>query len=114
MNDIMQGWALTIVGILVAFTFMAVFILIMVVLKRLFPYKEDVEATQPETAVQNPVALVESNEPDEAVIAAIAAAVAVARARRAPGIGANLLAGRGSWWAANRMAAQQDVDLVRK
>ncbi len=100
MNEIAQGWTLSVLGIIVAFLFMSVFILIMVVLKRLFPYKEEAGMDETEAAVEEPVALVESNQPDEAVIAAIAAALAMAKARRATGIGESLVAGRGSWWVA--------------
>ena len=114
MNEIAQGWTLSVLGILVAFLFMSVFILIMVVLKRLFPYKEDAGVDEAQAVVEEPVALAVSNQPDQAVIAAIAAALAVVKARRATGIGETLVEGRGSWWVANRMASQQGVDLVRK
>ena len=66
MNEIAQGWALSVLGILVTFLSMGVFILIMVVLKRLFPYKEDVKWMRPRRPSKNQWPWLNQTEPDEA------------------------------------------------
>jgi hypothetical protein len=102
--DIASGWTLTILGLFVAFLAMGVFIGVIVLLKRLFPYKEEaVESDEAESIVVSaPISgLV------EAEVAAIAVAiVAASQPNRSP-IGAALLDGRGTWWGANHLTNRQ-------
>jgi Na+-transporting methylmalonyl-CoA/oxaloacetate decarboxylase gamma subunit len=102
--DIANGWTLTILGLFVAFLAMGIFIGVIVLLKRLFPYKEEVvEADEAEAVVvSTPVSGLM-----EAEVAAIAVAIVAARQPDRSPIGSALLEGRGAWWGANHLASRQ-------
>lgn len=111
-NPILQGLTITVVGLLLAFLAMSLFILTMVVLKKLFPYREEAEEAESE-GEEAPVMSAQSDAEGE-VIAAIAVALSQMRAAGQSETGSALLAGRGTWWVANRMAAHRDAGLQRK
>lgn len=115
-NAISQGWTITVLGLFITFMALGLFILIMVVLKKLFPVKEEEQGgDEAEEASESPVAAaVAAGEDDQAEVAAIAAAIAYLRARSSSKLGSNLEAGRGSWWMVNRMAARQAANLLKK
>jgi len=118
LNPILEGLTLSIVGLIVAFAFMALFILTMVVLKALFPAKTEpsqtmVEAQLPTLALTVP--LDQDQEEDESeVVAAIAAAVAYVRSKTQSSLGSTLEQGRGAWWMANQIKAPQDSGLNKR
>jgi sodium pump decarboxylase gamma subunit len=108
MTPFMQGLNVSVLGLLITFMSLGVFILIMVGLQKLFPGREEA-AEEQETGM--PVVEVETADTSEegAVIAAIAAAVAYARATGRGQLGARLTQPRGSWWMARRMEARPGV-----
>lgn len=115
MDNISQGWTLTLLGLIVAFSAMAIFIGIIVLLKRLFPYKAEPEG-EAEAAAEEPATAVKTtlNSNIEQEVAALAVAMVVARQRNRSPIGDALHSGRGSWWVANQLASRQKVGLNRK
>jgi len=113
----MQGLSISIIGLLITFFALGVFILLMIVLQRIFPPKPETqeEAEKVELVVQIELDQAPS-QMDEAgeVAAAIAAAVSYFQAANQPSLGANLEGGRGRWWAANRSAAGRVSNLRKK
>lgn len=108
MSDLAQGLEVSLLGIIITFVALGVFILIMVVLQRLFPAKEAVENGE-EQAPEEPVAApveTSASEDEQAVIAAIAAAVGFLRAQNRADLGGGLHEGRSGWWASHRLDAQ--------
>ena len=118
MSELMQGLNISIIGLLITFFTLGVFILLMIVLQRIFPPKAEAQAEEAEKA--EPVVQIEldqaSSQLDEegAVAAAIAAAVSYFQAANQPSLGANLEGGRGHWWAASRSAAGRVSNLRKK
>jgi hypothetical protein len=113
----MQGLSISIIGLLITFFALGMFILIMIVLQRIFPPKA--EAQEEDEKVELVVQIEmdqESSQMDEngAVAAAIVAAVSYFQAANQPTLGANLEGGRGRWWAANRSAASRVSNLRKK
>ena len=111
----MQGLSISIIGLVITFFALGVFILVMIVLQRIFPPKAEAEE---EPAVE-PVVQIELEQTsyidEEAeVAAAIAAAVGYVQAASQPSLGANLVIGHGRWWAANRSAAGRVSNLRQK
>jgi sodium pump decarboxylase gamma subunit len=111
-NVITQGLALSVVGLVVAFAFMGLFILTMVVLQKLFPVKKaEPEATPVEVeAPAIPAAVsasVEEEDDELGMVAAAVAAVASLRSLNQSKLGDALASGRGSWWSVNQIAARQ-------
>ncbi|MHC1782870.1 MAG: OadG family protein [Anaerolineaceae bacterium] len=116
---ITQGLTISVLGLLITFSALGVFILIMVVLKKLFPYKEEAKTgdsneENAETSATVSMAKVEEGDDDPAVVAAIAVAISHLLSRSQSKLGNNLEAGRGSWWMVNRMAARQAANLLKK
>ena len=116
MTNIAQGWTLTLLGLLVAFSAMAIFIGVIVLLKKLFPYKgngetEETPAESLAPAAELPVTTTSSME---AEIAALAVAITVERQKNRSPIGLALQSGPGSWWMANQLSARQKAGLTRK
>ena len=109
MNTISQGLVLSGVGLLVAFTAMASFILIIIVLQILFPARPKREGGEaaveevPETAAQTVVS------EEGPLVAAIAVALISAREKAGSSLGAALKSGRSAWWSANLMAARKET-----
>jgi len=109
LNNIVQGLEVSVLGILITFTALGVFILIMIVLQRLFPSAETeapvvtqtVKDEQPLVEVQ-----IEETGEDAAVVAAIAAALSYLRARSQSSLGGSLQEGRGGWWSSRKMEAR--------
>jgi Na+-transporting methylmalonyl-CoA/oxaloacetate decarboxylase gamma subunit len=100
-----KGLEVSLLGILITFLALGVFILIMIVLQRLFPAKEtDASAKEDEQPLVE-VKIEEIGE-DAAVVAAIAAALSYLRARAQSSLGSSLQEGRGSWWSSRKMEAR--------
>lgn len=108
MSEFNQGLLISIVGILITFFALGVFILIMVVLKKLFPYKgaanegenED-EETYEEPAVI--LAAESSSNVDEERVAAIGALIYLL-GQHSNQLGASLLEGPGRFWSAKQQS----------
>ncbi len=117
-NVINQGLTITVLGLFITFLALGLFILIMIVLQKLFPYKEEKAAGDGEETVEAPIAVtmaaVEEGNDDQDAVAAIAVAIAFLRSRYTSKLGSNLETGHGSWWMVNRMAARQAANLLKK
>jgi sodium pump decarboxylase gamma subunit len=115
LDPILQGLNLSILGLFFTFSALGIFILIMVILKRVYPFKPEAEGNEEgegagEEGSQPGVEAVTISAAgceDEEIAAAIAVAIQYFRSRREESLGANLLSGRGRWWATNRLAARQ-------
>ncbi len=111
MSELSQGLIVSVLGITITFFALALFIIVMVVLQKLFPPKTEVEEVAEE--VGTPAGTVEIlNEAvleEEEVAAAIAVAVAFFEQRRQSQLGATLAQGRGQWWSTHRAAANQGI-----
>lgn len=117
-NVISQGLAISGLGLMITFSSLGLFILIMVGLKKVFPYKEEKETGESddgnEVLVSHAAVEKTDGEDDLAVAAAIGVAIAHTLSRSQSKLGNNLEAGRGSWWMVNRMAARQAANLLKK
>ncbi|MBN1372070.1 MAG: OadG family protein [Anaerolineaceae bacterium] len=109
-TDFSAGLQVSLLGLIITFVALGVFILIILALKTLFPAER---AAKKSAAVQQ-AALVEASvetEDDEGeVVAVIAAALAYARvgqSNRSASLGSLLQEGRGSWWAARRSESSE-------
>jgi sodium pump decarboxylase gamma subunit len=104
-TPMMQGLTISLLGLTITFLALGLFILVMVVLKKLFPQQTE---EMPEQEVEGtPVLVVETADKSEegAVIAAIAAAIAFTRSSGRGRLGETLTQARGRWWAARRNEA---------
>lgn len=99
MSDLLQGLTISVIGLLITFLSLGLFILIMIVIQRIFPPKsEEIEMNQPpDTEITTPSISIQTGT-DPAIIAAIAAAIRYFQSPRMTSLGDNLLAGRGNWW----------------
>lgn len=104
MTPFSQGLEVSLLGLGITFLALGVFILIMVVLQKFFPGKEEAAEEQPAEEAVVAVEIADASE-EGAIIAAIAAAVAYARRSGRGRLGETLAQARGNWWAARRMEA---------
>ncbi len=114
MSEIMQGLSISVIGLLITFFALGVFILLMIVLQRLFPPKTDTveEPAQPVVQIELAQASTELDEEGE-VAAAIAAAVSYYQAAGRSSLGSNLESGRGRWWGSGRSSNGRPSRLQR-
>ena len=107
MNGVMQGLSISVMGLALTFAALALFILCMVALQRLFRPKSPASADHtPHTA---PVAgRPAQNMEDQQIAAAIAIALSRLRSLEIcrSGLGDTLEAGRGRWWTQGQLLAR--------
>ena len=109
-TDFSAGLQVSLLGLVITFVALGVFIFIILALKALFPAER---AAKKSAAVQQtPVVEIaaEADDDESEVVAAIAAALAYARigqGSRSTSLGQSLLEGRGSWWAARRSESSE-------
>ena len=112
MNPIVQGLEITVLGLAVTFTALGIFILVMLVLKRIF--REKPENGDGQDLVES-ASLVEGStgeiEDDSEVIAVIAAAIAYMKSKTFSTLGASLESGKGTWWVSNSLKAKQGTGV---
>ncbi len=115
MNPIVQGLEITVLGLAVTFTALGIFILVMLVLKRIFREKPEADDAQD---IVEAASLVEGStsevEDDSEVIAVIAAAIAYMKSKTFSTLGASLESGKGSWWVSNSLKAKQGTGVNTK
>ncbi len=111
MSDLSQGLIVSVLGISITFLALALFILVMVVLQKLFPYKDEkVEALEEVGTPAGTIEIVnETVVEEEEVAAAVAVALAYFKQRRQSQLGAALAQGHSAWWSAHRAAANQGI-----
>ena len=104
MNPIMQGLQVSVLGLLITFLALGVFILVMVLLQRIFPGQEEAGEESLGDTEEIPVIAIETaDDSDEgAVVAVIVAALEHVRASQSSQLGASLTEGKGGWWSARR------------
>jgi Na+-transporting methylmalonyl-CoA/oxaloacetate decarboxylase gamma subunit len=94
LTNFQTGLLISVVGLLVTFTALAIFIGVIVLLQKLFPVKKEAE----ETVEEVKPALVEAKaDSSDDEIAAALAAVAYLRSRQTGQLGATLLSGPGPY-----------------
>ena len=111
MNPINQGLTISLLGLLLTFFALGVFVLIMYVLQWLFPPQLEEKGS-----LEEQPALIEASgaEDETTVAAAISVALSYLRDLEQSKIGETLVVGRGSWWVANRMNYQKKINLQRR
>jgi hypothetical protein len=96
---ILEGLSISLTAMLLTFLSLGLFILVMIVLQRLFPAKpESADIEVVVKALDDNADPCGPSEEEAAVVAAIAAAVSFVRAQAQAGLGDNLQQGRGGWW----------------
>jgi Na+-transporting methylmalonyl-CoA/oxaloacetate decarboxylase gamma subunit len=108
MNNMAQGLEVSLLGLSVTFLALGVFILIMVVLQRLFPGKSEetgIEAQEQDVETAE-VAEMAADEGEGEVIAAIAVALNFLISQNQANLGASLEKGRSGWWVSRRSEAR--------
>jgi Na+-transporting methylmalonyl-CoA/oxaloacetate decarboxylase gamma subunit len=107
----MQGLSISISGLIVTFTALGLFILVMVVLLAIF--KDKLAVVEPDASgiVQIEKPVVRDDLGQEELIAAISAAVLFLRAKAQSDLGSDLDTGKSTWWVANRLNAQQGTGI---
>lgn len=111
-NPISQGLLISAVGLIVAFTSMASFILVIILLQKVFPPRAEAETAESPDAVEAAEQFIAAKDDDEeAIVAAIVVAIDSARAKVQSKLGAELQMGRSNWWAANVLSARQETVL---
>jgi Na+-transporting methylmalonyl-CoA/oxaloacetate decarboxylase gamma subunit len=108
LNVYLQGLSISIMGIVITFLALGIFILIMIVLQRFFPpVNEEEEAEgEPETVVEDILVRAEEEQDENAVVTAIAAALAFFKAQeKSASLGDALREGHSGWWSSRRAEA---------
>ncbi|HWQ46764.1 MAG TPA: OadG family protein [Longilinea sp.] len=115
MTEITQGLIVSGLGLLITFASLGLLILVIVVLNKLFPYKEEAEKGEgdnnAETAVVIETAV--SGDEDTELAVVIAAALSITQSQTGSSLGASLLEGRSSFWG-TRQASSMTHNLQRK
>jgi Na+-transporting methylmalonyl-CoA/oxaloacetate decarboxylase gamma subunit len=106
LSEFNQGLVISAIGLLVTFLALGIFILIMILLKKLFPYKEENQTGEKEDeetyAEPNAVAAMETLASEEEEMAAAIASLIYLRGQQSTQLGASLLEGPGRYWAAKQ------------
>jgi hypothetical protein len=108
MNKFGQGLEVSLLALIITFLALGVFILVMVVLQRIFPppVEEEEKETEPGQEETPLVSLTIADESEEgAVAAAIVAALTYYQAAGRVQLGSALREGRGAWWVSRRSEA---------
>jgi Na+-transporting methylmalonyl-CoA/oxaloacetate decarboxylase gamma subunit len=110
-TDFSAGLQVSLLGLIVTFVALGVFILIILALKALFPAERPSKRAVVQQVDVIETSAVEDDDEGE-VVAAIAAALAYARVgqgNRSTSLGQSLQEGRSSWWAARRAESSENV-----
>jgi sodium pump decarboxylase gamma subunit len=108
------GLMITIFGLLLAFTFMGIFIGTIILLQKVFPPRsEEAQETNSESP-DAPMGMAAEANTQEEVVAAIAVALSALWSTQQSELGSALQSGRSTWWVSKRMVASQDVGWVKK
>jgi sodium pump decarboxylase gamma subunit len=112
-ENFVAGLEITVSGILITFFALGIFILVMMILTKLFPGKVEsqVEEKVTEVVEEKPVAAAVKDEEDEDLPVVIAAAISHFRSKAQSSLGTSLMEGKSGWWASNRMNAQQGLGI---
>ena len=112
MNPILQGLTISVSGIIITFVALGLFILVMIVLQKLFPAESEAGSeAEKKTIVESSTSADDEGE----VVAAIAAAVAYFQQSfdQSGDLGTLLGEGRGTWWMVKRINANPTVKIKK-
>jgi sodium pump decarboxylase gamma subunit len=112
LDPIVQGLEISVTGLAVTFSALGIFILVMLVLKRVFREKPENGDEQVIEVAETPgetASIV--TEDDSEVAAVIATAITYLRAKTMSSLGTSLETGKGSWWVSNRLNAKQGTGI---
>jgi Na+-transporting methylmalonyl-CoA/oxaloacetate decarboxylase gamma subunit len=104
-NIFLAGASVAISGLIITFSSLGLFAIIIYVLGLIFPYKEE-KAKPEETGTENVVSAAETEE-DEYIPVVIATAISYFRTKAQSNLGNDLTSGKSGWWAAKRFSSQQ-------
>jgi len=104
-NIFLQGASVALSGLIITFTSLGLFAVIIYVLGRLFPFKE--EQVKTEEPVEEAPASITEVEDDENIPAVIATAISYFRTKAHSSLGSSLESGKSGWWSAKRISSQQ-------
>lgn len=109
-NDILAGLSISISGLAVTFLALGVFVLVMMILQKVFSTKSDAAA---EEETQDVPVVMESSETteDDNLPVVIATAISFFRNQAQSSLGSSLENGKGGWWSSNRLNAQQGLGI---
>ncbi len=112
-ENFLAGLSISISGILITFLALGIFILVMVILQKLFPGKEADTPVEPAVAVvaEQPVMVETVEEEDEDLPVIFATAISHFRSKAQSSLGTSLMEGKTGWWASNRINAQQGLGI---
>jgi len=109
LNNFAQGLEVSLLAMVITFLALGVFILVMVVLQRIFPPAAAEQGQEGEAREDEPevLSVTSADESEEgAVAAAIAAALNHFQAAGRTQLGSSLREGRGAWWVSRRAEAR--------
>jgi sodium pump decarboxylase gamma subunit len=86
MTDFQSGLWVSLIGLTITFVALGVFIGVIVLLKKLFPYKPETEKAEEEA--EETMAMAESTDDDDASVAAAVAAITYLRSQKKGQLGA--------------------------
>jgi Na+-transporting methylmalonyl-CoA/oxaloacetate decarboxylase gamma subunit len=104
-NIFLSGASVAISGLIITFSSLGLFAIIIYVLGLIFPYKEELVKPE-EIGTEIAVSAIETGE-DENIPAVIATAISYFRTKAQSNLGNDLEAGKSGWWAAKHFASQQ-------
>jgi Na+-transporting methylmalonyl-CoA/oxaloacetate decarboxylase gamma subunit len=114
LDDMTAGLMITIFGLLLAFTFMGIFIGTIVLLQKVFPARSEGAQETNSVSPAAPMGMAAEIGTQEEVVAAIAVALSALHSEQQSELGSALQCGRSTWWVSKRMVASQDVGWVKK
>ncbi len=103
-SDLVWGLSITVVGLAVTFSALAIFIGIILLLKRFFPLKNSKEEAQEEIEERTVYSSMDRDNTEEEIVAAISIALAHLYSYELcrSDLGISLESGRGPWWVVGR------------
>jgi len=117
-ENLLAGLSISVSGIIITFMALGLFILVIVILQKLFPGtdgddngNESAEPAQASAEMAPQVQASEQSEEDVDLPVVIAAAIAHFRAKAQSSLGTSLYEGKTGWWSSNRMSARQGTGI---
>lgn len=118
MNPLIQGLEISITGLVITFTALGIFILVMMALQRIFrektPVSDETPALEENTIEPSKAVGTQNNDDETEVIAVIVAAISYLRSQTLSSLGASLETGKGNWWVSNRLNTKQGTGITIK
>jgi Na+-transporting methylmalonyl-CoA/oxaloacetate decarboxylase gamma subunit len=117
-ENLLAGLSISVSGIIITFMALGLFILVIVILQKLFPGTNGGDngngSSDPVLAIVEETPQVQvstQSEEDEDLPVVIAAAISHFRAKAQSSLGTSLNEGKSGWWSSNRMSAKQGTGI---